>query len=336
MKKITITLAAALLLFAFVSPAFPQGNILDDAEDFVFFADFVIGSGWTFQIAISNNSPTTYLNGVMGVAVDASDSGGVSFKEALEAGFLPSFTLPPGGTKIYTEWPNVPLDEVIRGGVLVVQLTEFPAFQRDTQMMSAVLTYRNDETKTEITVPPVRFKDLSPPFFNDEVAYSIFVEETDAVTTGLALWKSPDNEVCMGLDGLDGESFQSSEGYDLSCFSPTHDDFFNHLAQLLPEWFPGWDFSGGFQGRLVIAVSDKTFGKGNDGLVIPMGLRANRASGVMSAVPVVPVAIDWRPSATLESSPAQVGKAMSREMSRKDYLDQRLDQLGNVFWTFGH
>ena len=166
MKKITITLAAALLLFAFVSPAFPQGNILDDAEDFVFFADFVIGSGWTFQIAISNNSPTTYLNGVMGVAVDATDSGGVSFKEALEAGFLPSFTLPPGGTKIYTEWPNVPLDEVIRGGVLVVQLTEFPAFQTDTQMMSAVLTYRNDETKTEITVPPVRFKDLIPPFFN--------------------------------------------------------------------------------------------------------------------------------------------------------------------------
>ena len=55
MKKITITLAA-LLLFAFVSPAFPQAGILADAEDFVFFADFVIGSGWTFQLAISNNS----------------------------------------------------------------------------------------------------------------------------------------------------------------------------------------------------------------------------------------------------------------------------------------
>ena len=243
MKKITITLAAraAAVRLRFTLPS-RKATFWTTPKISFSFADFVIGSGWTFQIAISNNSPTTYLNGVMGVAVDASDSGGVSFKEALEAGFLPSFTLPPGGTKIYTEWPNVPLDEVIRGGVLVVQLTEFPAFQSDTQMMSAVLTYRNDETKTEITVPPVRFKDLIPPFFNDEVAYSIFVEETDAVTTGLALWKSPDNEVCMGLDGLDGESFQSSEGYDLWCFGPTDDDFFNHLAQMLPEWFPGWDF----------------------------------------------------------------------------------------------
>lgn len=326
MKKITITLAA-LLLFAFVSPAFPQAGILADAEDFVFFADFVIGSGWTFQLAISNNSPTTYLNGVMGVAIDASHPRAVSFEEAFKAGAVPFFTLPPGGTKIYNEWPNVPLDEVIRGGVLVVQLTEFPAFQEDTQMMSAVLTYRNDETKTEITVPPVRFDDLIPPFFNDEVAYSIFVEETDAVTTGLALWKSPGNEVCMGLDDLDGESFQSPEGYDLWCFGPAYDDRFSHLAQMLPEWFPGWDFSGGFQGRLVIAVTDKTFGKGNDGLVIPMGLRANRTSGVMSAVPVVPVAIDWKPSAKLEFSPAQAVKRMSRQ----DYLEQRLDQLG-ILW----
>ena len=331
MKKIAITLAL-LLLFAFVSPAFPQGDILADAEDFVFFADFVIGSGWTFQLAISNNSPTTYLNGVMGVTVDASDPRRASFEEAFQAGTVPFFTLPPGGTKIYNEWPNVPLDEVIRGGVLVVQLTEFPVFQRDTQMMSAVLTYRNDETKIEVTVPPLRFEDLIPPFFNDEVAYSIFVEETDAVTTGLALWKNPDNEVCMGLDGLDGKPFQTPEGHDLRCFSPAYDDRFSHLAQMLPEWFPGWDFSGGFQGRLVVAVSDKTFGKGNDGLVIPMGLRANRTSGAISAVPVVPVAIDWTASSKLKFSPGQAVK----EMSREDYLDQRLDQLGNVSWTFGH
>ena len=331
MKKIAITLAA-LLLFAFVSPAFPQGDILAEAEDFVFFADFVIGSGWTFQLAISNNSPTTYLNGVMGVTIDASNPRAVSFEEALEAGTVPFFTLPPGGTKIYNEWPNAPLDGFIRGGLLVVQLTEFPAFQGDTQMLSAVLTYRNDETKIEVTVPPLRFEDLIPPFFNDEVAYSVFVEETDTVTTGLALWKNPDNEVCMGLDGLDGKPFQTPEGHDLRCFGPAYDDRFSHLAQMLPEWFPGWDFSGGFQGRLVVAVSDKTFGKGNDGLVIPMGLRANRTSGAISAVPVVPVAIDWTPSAKLKSSPAQAVK----EMSREDYLEQRLDQLGNVSWTFGH
>ena len=35
---------------------------------------------------------------------------------------------------------------------------------------------------------------------------------------------------------------------------------------MLPEWFPGWDFTGGFQGRLVVAVLDNTFGpKGRPG-----------------------------------------------------------------------
>ena len=325
MKAAVIFLIAAIL---FVLPAFPQGGLFSDAKDFVIFADFVIGSGWTFQLAITNNSPTTTLNGFTAVLVDPSNPRGVSFEEAFASGSVPFFTLPPGGTKIYTEWPNVSVDEVIRGAIVVTQLTEFPAFERDTQMTSAVLTYRNDATGIEVTVPPLTVSDLEPPFFNDEVAYSVFVEETDAVTTGLALWKDPTNEVCMGLAGLNGRLFQDPEGYDLNCFSPEYGDRWSHSVGMLPQWFPGWDFSEGFQGTLVVAVTDKTFGpKGNDSLAIPMGLRANRTSGAISAVPVVPVATSFTPKSSRSES--------VEKMSPQEHLRQRLSQIEDGFFSLG-
>ena len=211
---------------------------------------------------------------------------------------------------------------------MVAQLTEFPAFERDTQMTSAVLTYRNDLTGIEVTVPPLTVNDLTPPFFNDELAYSIFVEETSTVTTGVALWKSPENEVCLGLAGLNGELLQSTDGDNLICYAPEYGDYFAHTAMMLPEWFPGWDFSGGFQGSLVVAVTDHRFGlKGNDGMLIPMGLRANRTSGAISAVPVVPVATPFVPAPRKSSLDESSG-----EKSTEDHLELRLKQLENATW----
>ena len=317
-------LAAILIVLLAAAPAFAQGDLLSEATDFVMFADFVIGSGWTFQLAISNNSPTTAVDGFMGVLVDTAHPQARSFEDAFNAGLIPLFSLPPGGTKVYTEWPNTgDIDEAIRGGIVVVQRTEFPAFENDTQMTSAVLTYRHDASGIEVTVPPLAVRDLIPPFFNDEVAYSIFVEETSTVTTGVALWKTQDSEICMGLAGLNGTFFQDPRGNNLACYAPEHGDRFTHSARMLPEWFPGWDFSGGFQGRLVVSVSDNTFGRVNDGLVIPMGLRANRTSGAISAVPVVSVAVE-RPFTKASSSP-------SGKMSWQEHLDQRLGQFGDTF-----
>ena len=282
----------ALLVLLSVLPARPQGNILSDAKDFVFFADFVVGAGWSFQVAVSNNSPTDFVTTTTAMVVDVNHETAVSWEEALADDEIQFVSIPPGGTRIYDQWPGTLPGEVVRGGVIVLQLNDFPPFQRDTQMLSAVLTYRNDASGIEVTVPPLGVDELTPPFFNDEVAYSIFVEETDAVTTGLALWKNPENEVCMWLDGLNGRPFQNPEEHDTICYSPSYGDQFSNSAGMLPGWFPSWDFSEGFQGRLVVAVRDNTFGpKGNDGLVIPMGLRVNRVSGAISAVPVVPVAV---------------------------------------------
>ena len=303
----------ALLVSLSVLPARSQGDPFSDARDFVFFADFVIGAGWSFQIAVSNNSPTDSLLATTAVAVDVNHELGVTWEEALDKGQIQFVSIPPGGTKIYDEWPDVLPGEVIRGGVIVLQLSDFPPFQDDTQMLSAVLTYRHDASGIEVTVPPLGVKELTPPFFNDEVAYSIFVEETDTVTTGLAMWKNPDNEVCMWLAGLDGDLLENPEGHDTICYSPSYGSHFSNAAGMLPEWFRGWDFSEGFQGRLVVAVRDNTFGpKGNDGLVIPMGLRVNRVSGAISAVPVVPVAVGQ----AFKSAPMKTSKWSTARLLR--------------------
>ena len=120
-----------LLLVLFAAPTFPQGGLLSEATDFVIFADFVIGAGWTFQLAITNNSPTTTLNGFAGVMVDPSNQRAVSFEEAFASGTVPLFTIPPGGTKIYSEWPNASIDDdtVIRGGVFYRTAHLVPCFR---------------------------------------------------------------------------------------------------------------------------------------------------------------------------------------------------------------
>ena len=273
--------------------AMPQTSEVPDYEDAVFFADFVVGAGWSFQVAVSNNSPTRSLTGLLGVAVDKSMPGAVSWGDAINSGGVRFFSLPPGGTRIFDNTQEgglpAPAEGFVRGGLIILQLSGFAAFESDSQMLSAVLTYRNDATGMEVSVPPLRYEDLEPPFFNAEPAYAIFVEESETVSSGVALWKSPENEVCMHLVGLDGQLFQNPEGHDTICYAPQHGDQFTHSASMLAEWFPDWDFSEGFQGRLVIYVQDNTFGKGNDGISVPLGLRASKVSGTMSAMPVVPV-----------------------------------------------
>ena len=261
---------------------------IPDAQDSVFFADFVVGPGWSFQIVVSNNSPTRVLTGLLAVVVDPSTPGASTWSEALDDGSIPFFVIPPGGTKIFDEWTS-PTDALVRGGVVIAQLSGADFFD-DTPMLNAILTYRNDETGVEVSVPALRDDFLEAPFRNQELAFAIYVEETEAIGSGLALWKEPNNEVCMHLLDLDGEYFLHPNGmYNTMCYAQKYGDEFVHSAALLPEWFPEWDFSDGFKGTLVIYVEDNTFGRDNDGFTIPLGLRLGKANGSLSAVPVVPI-----------------------------------------------
>ena len=256
-----------------------------DFQDALFFADFVDGAGWSVQVAVSNNSLTRSLTGLI---VFAGSEPRRPEDPPTDWDSLPRFTLPPGGTRIYTTAGTGP---IVRGGVLVGQLSGFDPFRSETRMMSAVLTYRHSASGLEVTVLPLTADDLMSPVFDEEPAYAIFVEESQTVSVGLAVWKlTTTTEMCMQLVDLDGQAFRNSEGHDTICYAEKYGDTFLHSAMMLQEWFPSWDFSGGFQGRLLLYVKDNTVGRRNDGSLIPMGLRLSTTS--MSALPVVPIALD--------------------------------------------
>ena len=282
---------AALVCVLLATPLHAQtgGSTVPDFEDIVFFADFVSGEGWSVQVAVSNNSPTRSLTGliVFGRGRDSQDDP----EPPPDYDSVPHFTLPPRGTRIFKIEGMGP---IIRGGVLIGQLSGFAPFERDTQMLSAVLTYRHSDSGMEVTVPPLTEDDLAPPFFNEEPAFAIFVEESQVVSAGLAVWKEPSTEMCMYLVALDGQVVLNPEGHTTNCYAEKYGDTFSQSARSLQEWFPSWDFSDGFQGRLVVYVKDNTFGRGNDGILIPMALRfsTDPSKPSMSAMPVVPVAMD--------------------------------------------
>ena len=283
-----IAIAAFILLVSTLT-AHGQGGVYANAKDFLFFADAIQGGGWRVQVAVTNNSPTQVLVGTYAMALDRSAAAvRLDSPEGDELLRDNRFTLAPGATKLIETPSDGPM---VRGGFIVLQLSDFAPFETDAQYIGAVLTYIHDGSGQQVSVPPLSESDVAPPFFNEEAAYAAFVEETFGIGTGLALWKTPHNEVCMVLFDLDGALFENPEGHTQICYAPEYGDDFTHRASWLPQWFPGWDFSDGFQGRLLIYVKDNTFGfSGNDGFAVPMALRIRKDSGSMSAMPVEPVA----------------------------------------------
>ena len=141
-------------------------------------------------MAIQNNSVERPLRGVLlardGEAVPL-DIFGPLEPTLLFGGVGIKFEIPTGGTAIYQSPSG---GELVRGTILVLQAPDPSPFEENA--LSAVLTYRQAETAMEVSVPPF---DTSKPVFGTEQAYSIFIEETAEIGTGLALWRSPASEV---------------------------------------------------------------------------------------------------------------------------------------------
>ena len=269
------------LFFEDTSALSLKTQTIADAQDVLFFADAITGGGWNVQIAVSNNSAFYSLVAGAAFAVDRTTPGAVPLDEALE-----QFTLPPNGSHVLKTSPEGP---TIRGGVLIAQLSGFGPLELDTQMMSAVLTYRH-HSGLEVSVPPIRTKDLQSPFFGFEPAYSTFVEHSETVSGGMALWGEPSaGDACMYLVDLDGLLFRDPEGYSHVCSGRSSGTIESHAALTLEQWFPSWDFSEGFQGRWIVYVRNNTIGKHNDGFILPMVLRFSKDLKSMSAMPMVPI-----------------------------------------------
>ena len=152
-------------------------------------------------MAIQNNSVERPLRGVLlardGEAVSL-DTFGPLEPTSLFGGVGVKFEIPTGGTAIYQS-PSE--GELVRGTILILQAPDPSPFEENT--LSAVLTYRHAETGMEVSVPPL---DTSKPVFGTEQAYSIFIEETAEIGTGLALWRSPTSEVCLRLFDENGNT----------------------------------------------------------------------------------------------------------------------------------
>ena len=270
------------------------------------FADFTSGGGWSVQVAIQNNSVERPLRGVLlardGEAVPL-DIFGPLEPTSLFGGVGIKFEIPTGGTAIYQS-PSE--GELVRGTILVLLAPDPSPFEENT--LSAVLTYRYAETGMEVSVPPF---DTSKPVLGTEQAYSIFIEETAEIGTGLALWRSPASEVCMRLFDENGNALLSEGlgGLHTICYFPVSEDLFGraaffrrHRAATLPEWFHWWVFPEEFRGRLVVWARDKTFGSENDGFVFGQALRfsKNPNKPSLSAIPWTPIVDSLRlPTPTL-------------------------------------
>ena len=264
----TRTLLFLILLSPTLATAQDEGKL---------FADFTVGAGWSVQVAIQNNSTKDRLTGWL-LARDGDsrtlDIFGPTQPMGLFGGEAVPVSIPPNGTAVYKS-----LDEgdLVRGTVLILKTSETGPFEEN--VLSALLTYRNTESGLEVSVPPF---DLDPVFFGTELAYSIFIEETSQIGTGLALWKNLDSEVCMTLFEEDGSIFETSDGRgDSSCLS----DEGQHYVKTIPEYFDGWDFPDDFKGRLFIWVVDKK--SGLDGVVFGQALRysKNPEKPSLSAIP---------------------------------------------------
>ncbi len=294
MRLQQMTRVAAALVFSLC-------ELYGQEPDGKLFADFTSGDGWSVQVAIQNNSLERSLQGVLLARDDEAaplDIFGPLEPTSLFGGVGIKFEIPRGGTAIYQS-PSE--GELVRGTILVLLAPDSSPF--DENILSTVLTYRHLETGMEVSVTPF---DTSKPVFGTEQAYSVFVEETAEIGTGLSLWKSPTNEVCLRLYDENGNAFVATNeyGYHTICYFPAVIDQLafirRHRAAVLPEWFRWWDFTEGFRGRLVIWVRDKTSGSENDGYVFGQALRfsKNPNKPSLSAIPWTPI-LDSLPTPTI-------------------------------------
>ena len=168
-------------------------------ETILYFPDYVDGDGWAVQLALSNVAASAAADAL--VAVYGEDGQPVLDLFDSES----SFEIPSLGSRILKSSGEGP----IRRGWIQVRTN--PA------SISGLLTYRQTGTGVEVSVEPVELGNR----------FALFVEESDTLGTGLAIFKpeaSSEIELRVrdeeGKNPLEGE-FLPLEGLQASCtYSP--------------------------------------------------------------------------------------------------------------------
>ena len=151
MKKLYIALIAVLLRFA----------VVEGAASTLYFPDYVVGSGWSVQLALGNIDAATDAE----VVVEVYDQGGAPIRDLFDSGS--AFEIPPLGSRVLRSAREGSLR---RGWIQV---------RNPSTTIRGLLTYRHAETGIEVGVEPVPLGKR----------FALFVEDSADVGTGLAIFK---------------------------------------------------------------------------------------------------------------------------------------------------
>ena len=241
-------------------------------ETTLYFPDYVDGSGWSVQLALSNVDAETAAE----VSVEVFDEEGQPVRDLFDA--ESAFRILSLGSRVLK---SAGAGAIRRGWIEV---------ESDSAAVSGLLTYRQSETGVEVSVKPVELGSQ----------FALFVEESSAIGAGVAIFKR-DAAPNVELRIRDEEGNDPLKGV----FIPR--GYFHQDALTLPEWLgvEGVDtgFLRDFQGLLFIRSED-------DSQFAPLGLRFGKASHSLSSVPAIRI-VDGDGIAGGQAPPPTVGLSVS-------------------------
>ncbi|MDE2926813.1 MAG: hypothetical protein OXT71_10490 [Acidobacteriota bacterium] len=277
-----------------------RDEVQEPTETTLYFPDYVDGSGWSVQLALSNIATEASAS----VSVEVFDEEGRPVRDLFDV--EPAFLIPSLGSRVLK---SAGAGAIRRGWIEV---------ESESAAVSGLLTYRQAGTGVEVSVQPVELGSQ----------FALFVEESPAIGAGVAIFK-PDAASTVELRVRDEEGNDPLEGVFIN-----HGNF-RQLARTLPEWLgaEGVDtgFLADFRGLLFLRSED-------DSPFAPLGLRFGKTSHSLSSVPAVrvmdgdgasggvappptvklsvsPGSIDWGESATLTwSSTNAVGAEITPDI----------------------
>ena len=269
----------------------PSENVRQQADDSIvrqeqeemvlYFPDYVDGRGWSVQLVLSNVDP----NAATGIRVEVYDPDGQNVRDLFDSDL--TLEIPALGTRVLRSAGS----GAIRRGWIQIET--------DAGTVSGLLTYRHAQSGIEVVVEPAQLGQ----------EFTLFVEESDTVGLGLALFK-PDAESRIELRLRDEEGNDPLNGLLLAW------EDFHQAARTLPEWFDvsGVDaeFLEDFHGFLFLRSEDGT-------PFAPLGLRFGKRTSSLSAVPAIRVADGGGndnghpppPTVTLPASPTSTDQGQS-------------------------
>ena len=212
MKKLYIALVAVLPWFAVVA----------GAASTLYFPDYVVGSGWSVQLALGNIDAATDTE----VVVEVYDQGGAPVRDLFDSGS--AFEIPPLGSRVLRSAGEGSLR---RGWIQV---------RNPSASVRGLLTYRHAGTGIEVGVEPVPLGKR----------FALFVEDSADVGTGLAIFK-PQPGARIEFDIRDQAGRNPLEEV------LTRGDFQQRVGTI-PEWYEGvgGEFLGDFRGLLFLRAVD--------------------------------------------------------------------------------